>query len=208
MLDIGMCRKSISICSISPYTFTRTLSRRGVSQRCVRRCWGRVVYSHCAWLSGEKKSNSNVQIEIPTSFLPLGGTLVGPPVALHRTHTQTAPSHIHIQHICRYTMHNIVYIFGLRIVIFYCTHIYNIYIFTTTPTPPQVCAHVGWFAGKDVFCRGRGKSFVIENLVNETEVFSLRRRPSPPWTFCCKSTADRENSVTANTGALWILRTW
>lgn len=116
-------RKSISICSIFPYTFTRTLASWRVPKMCPTVLG---EGSHCAWLSGEKKkkSNSNVQIEIPTSFLPLGGTLVGRPVALHRTHTQTAPSHIHMQYICRYTTHNIVYIFGLRIVIFYCTHIY------------------------------------------------------------------------------------
>lgn len=108
------------------------------------------------------------------------------PVSLHTR------SHPHIYNIACIILY--MYIFGLRIVIFYCTHIF---------TPPQVCAHVWWFAGKNVLCRGREKSFVIENLVNETEVFSLP--PQPPRTFSCKSATDSENSATANSGALLIL---
>jgi len=112
-LDIGMCKfaaeSPFPFVSISPYTFTRTLASWRVP-RCARRRSGRVAIARD--FPPRKKSNSNVQIEIPTSFLPLGGTLVGRPVALHRT------LHLHIHYTYTY------------LYIYMCVCVYILYIFS------------------------------------------------------------------------------
>lgn len=78
-----------------------------------------------------------------------------------RTHTNT------------HAQNNIVYIFSLRIVI-----LLYIYIYTFTRGRRRCVRTWGGLRVKSLL--SRGKSFVIENLVNETEVFSRHRELAAP----------------------------